>query len=933
MEEFKLPSPPSEISSVQSSPKASAPVTHAAWQRPRHDTSAILKASYIHRGAPEAARSYGHGLAYATSSLDDVESLNASSMGGLRPSHEYDKQKAAAAAGDTGAQTGPNTFSSVQQGLQNILEPHRSSVKRDRRLHEATAVLSTTSIEAEGARRLALSDAAGNAAATEAAHEDEPAATSPQPSCVNYSISQHAFRKSNEGDGPVLNEADDSGVAMKVNILSGVQSGLMKILDAHRASSMDTHEAQQPLAHKSSASLNAEAGMQTTTAGAASSGDAISLGRGGSLDDVLKEAPWPEDVEAACSGDADPPLGATRSHIHEGMASSECVGEKGPADSWQAGMDDTQVADDTQLPISDAASNAALTAAYVRGPSREELADSVCMGGTGAAQVWVAALAEEQLPFVIKPSASPDADGAWQPADSDVASSAEELAQASSSLPYDEPGDPEDAKETGAAQFWQAAMAEMEATWLVLDRDNAGDETAAPDAHKDVELTPPHHIPQSHEGCRPDTAGMAAPEHDIVSEAIEAGSQQAVASNTAGGNAFSSSPRPDGLLALSPPPVETSPGLCIPAHRPPLRQDALACGSNPDHAASTKDSASAHTYNAQRHHARGMRGEASHAGKHRRWRAIRKHKAAPLHKGHDAEILAALLALQMAVSEQATAISQLKEASRAHSCSSPLTSPVHLTGVIRSHLDVAWSEEDSQGASTGVAKHETTTVLPDSTIVKLATAWSDEGSVRVLVGAAKHDTATAPPASKPSALLAACAEDAEQSQGALIGAVRPGTTAALPDDQLSALLAARNQERAHGIPQHLSPSAAEDASVSAGSTQPGRADGPSQTQLSDATLGASGNLCSAGATQEALCGSSHRVTAGLPFKVGPCAVSNPLHSAAAGAAKSRAAAASLLEANQCPRVRHGAKQEPVQFSKMLQGWRKERKLQASVSRK
>jgi len=931
VEEFKLPSPPSEISSVKSSPKAPAPVTHAAWQRPRHDTSAILKASYIHRGAHEAAGSHGHGLADAMSSLDDVESLNASSMRGLRPSHEYDKQKAAAAAGDTGAQTGPNTFSSVQQGLHDILEAHMSSVKRNQLLHENTAVLSNTSMKAEDAREVAISHAAGNAAAAEAIDGIEPAANSLQPSCVN-SISQHAFRKSNEGDGPVLDEADDSGAAMKVKIFSGVQSGLMKILDAHTASSMDTHEAQQPLTRKSSASLDAEAGMQTAPAGAASSADAMSSGREGSLDNVLKEAPWPEDMEAASSGDADPPPGATRSHSHEGAADSECEEETRPADVWQAAMNNTQVADDTQQPISDAVSDVALMAANVRGVSSEELADPVCMGEKRAAQVWVAGLAEEQLPFTIHPSASPDADGASQPADSDVASSAEVLAEASSSLPYDEPGDPEDAEETGAALFWQTAMAEMEATWPVLARDSAEDETAAPDvpyAHKAVELAPLQHLSQANAGDKPDTAAMAAPEHAIVSEAIEASSQQAVASYAAGINAYSLGPRPEEPLALSPPPVETSPG----AHRPVSEQDALACGSSPDHAASIKTSASAHTYYTQRHHARGMRGEAPHAGKYRRWRAIRVHKAAPLHKGHDAEILAALLALQMAVSEQATAISQLKEASRAHSCSSPLTSSVHLKGVLRSHLDVAWSEEDSQDASTGVAKHETTTVLPDSTIVKLATAWSDEGSVRVLVGVAKHDTATAPPASKPSALLAACAEDTEHSQGALIGAVRPRTTAALPDDQLSALLAACNQERAHGIPQHLSPSAAEDASVSAGSTQPGRDDGPSQTQLSDATLGASGHLCSAGATQEALCGGSHRVTAGLPFKVEPCAVSNPLHSAAAGAAKSRAAAASLLEANQCPRVRHGAKQEPVQFSKMLQGWRKERKLQASVSRK
>ena len=835
MEEFKLPSPPSEISSVQSSPKASAPVTHAAWQRPRHDTSAILKASYIHRGAPEAARSYGHGLAYATSSLDDVESLNASSMGGPRPSHENNKltKQADAATGDTGAQTRANTFSSVQQGLQDILEAHRLSVKRDYRLHEATAVLSNISMEAEDAKGVAFSDAAGNAAAAEAADGDEPAATSPQPSCVNL-ISQHAFRQSNEREGPVLYGADDSGMAMEVKYFSGVQSGLMKILDAHRASSMNTHEAQQPLTCESSGSLDAVAGMQTATAGAASSADAISLGREGSVDNVLKEPPWPEDAEAACTGNADRQSGAIRSCSHEGMAYSDCIEETQSAAFWQGAIGNKQIADDTQLPTSIAASDAALTAANARSALSEELADSECMGETRAAQGWVAAVAEEQLPFVVQPSASPDACGALQPADSDIASSAEVMAETSSNSPYDELADPEDAEETGAGQFWQAAMAKMEATWLALKQSSAKDETAAPDApyaHKAAELAPPQHLSQAHAGDNSDTAMMAAPEHDIVSEAIEASSQQAVASHAAEGNAYSSSPRPKGPLALSPPPIEISSGVCTPAHQPPSEQDTLACGSSPTHAASTEDSASAHTYNAQRHHARGMHGKAPQAGKHRRWTAIRKHRAAPLHKGHDAEILTALLALQMAVSEQATAILQLKEASRAHSCSSPLTSPVHLTGIMRSHMDVAWSKEDGQGASTGVAKRETTTDLPDSTSVKLATAWSDEGSVRVLVGAAKHDTATALPAGKPSALLAACVEDTEYSQDALIGAVRHETTAALPDDQLSALLAACNQERAHGIPQYLSLSAAEDASVSAGSTQPGRVDGPSQTQL------------------------------------------------------------------------------------------------------
>ena len=281
----------------------------------------------------------------------------------------------------------------------------------------------------------------------------------------------------------------------------------------------------------------------------------------------------------------------------------------------------------------------------------------------------------------------------------------------------DELAEAEWAEEVGPALFWQAPIAETE--------------SPCPEAHSGTARG-------AHRASAPwSPAGVTAAEHAADADTADQASIPFSASGTPSGHAsplYSAEASLQHDLAAALPGVHggtrsmllkealTSP---VPHHRSDLKALTLgrneayaptfsavvACGSSPDQAVAVP--ASSVACGCGTRHCLGIR-RRPRAKLSRLRRTHQEPRASPLKRDHDADILAALLALQMTVSGHSAAILQLKQASRPQSCCTPPASPTQPRGLLQARLDVAWSGESSRGASSGLPSHNSAAALPDS---------------------------------------------------------------------------------------------------------------------------------------------------------------------------------------------------------------------------
>ena len=282
----------------------------------------------------------------------------------------------------------------------------------------------------------------------------------------------------------------------------------------------------------------------------------------------------------------------------------------------------------------------------------------------------------------------------------------------------DEPGKAGCAEEVGSAQFWQTADADADLPLLspAAYPGTAGGQLSASASPRAAAVTAAQHAADAStadQAGTPRSASRRASEHAGPLDSAEASLQQDPASALHGAKAGT-------RIALS----EEALLPMVPHHKSDIEAydlkniedhapvgSAGACGSSPDQAVDLSAPSVACGSRA-RHCLRARRSPRTKPSRMRR--TPQEPRASSLRRGHDADILAALLALQLAVSDHSTAILRLKQASQPQFCCSLPSSPSQLRGLLTAHLDVAWTEEGSQGASSESPSHDTTVTLPNS---------------------------------------------------------------------------------------------------------------------------------------------------------------------------------------------------------------------------
>ena len=389
------------------------------------------------------------------------------------------------------------------------------------------------------------------------------------------------------------------------------------------------------------------------------------------------------------------------------------------------------------------------------------------------------------------------------------------------------------AEEMGQAQFWQAAVADAEISSVAQHLDTADAAVGASACLNAADLAAAEHAAeasieeQAHLAC---SVGKDFSQDALPPEAAKASLHQASPlASPAVEIRNRSALLGEGLMYMMPhhgSPQEVSNVGNRESTLPALRTH--GCGSNPPHAAAIA-AASTPRSCSTRHHLRSRRVPCAKLS--RRRRTLQTPRAPSLRRDHDADILAALLALQMAVSEHSADILKLKHASQPQSCCSLPNSPTQLRGLLTAHLDVAWSGEGSQGATLGSPSHAITAVQPGSK----GTADSNAQAVK----------------------------------------------------------------REQGLPHQPSLAAATEGSASSNNSvgRPGQAE---QLQLRPAMKSVPRRLPSAAADT----------------RRGPPSTTS-----------------SSVKPQERPGAKQGARQGPMSFNTVLQGWHKERRLQAGTSRK
>ena len=403
------------------------------------------------------------------------------------------------------------------------------------------------------------------------------------------------------------------------------------------------------------------------------------------------------------------------------------------------------------------------------------------------------------------------------------------VAKDSGSPMSDELAEAKCAEEVGPAQLWQTAVADVElpspAAYLSTAR-GAHIGSASPGAADVPAAEPRAEASTVGQACTPCLAGRAPSEHAGPSDTAEASLQQKLAAALRGVDAGTCSVRSEEGFMFTVPHHRSALEAChlesTEGHAPAL--SAGACGSSPHQAQGVCAPSVACGCSARRC----LRVRKRPRTKLSRMRRTSQElRALPSKRDQDADILAALLALQMAVSGHSTAILQLKQASQPQSCWSPPASPTQPRGLLHARLEVAWSGESSRGASSGLPSHDdSAAALPDSK---------------------RHDVG-------------------------VLGV-----------------------EREPGLPY--------------------------QPSLAAATDGSGGSIHAAGrptqTDQTRLCHQSQTFPGCRP-------------SAAAGAGRRPPSSPSSQER---PSMKQGTKHDPGSFNSVLQGWHKERRLQASASKK
>ena len=271
------------------------------------------------------------------------------------------------------------------------------------------------------------------------------------------------------------------------------------------------------------------------------------------------------------------------------------------------------------------------------------------------------------------------------------------------------------AEEMGPAQFWQAAVAEAEISSQAQCCDTAYGVAGASACLETADLNAAEHATKASTEMPADmpcSACRAESEHTAIPDSAKACLQQEIVDALHGVKTDACSTLSEEALMCVVPHHGSGLGVSEmgdievqPASR------ANTCGSSPTHAAGI-GAASTPGSCSTRHHSRSR--TIPRARLSRRRRSMQKPRPLPSMQDHDADILAALLALQMAVSDHSAAILQLRHASQPQSCCSLPNSPTQLRGLLTAHLDVAWSGQGSQDASSGSPSHGITSALPDS---------------------------------------------------------------------------------------------------------------------------------------------------------------------------------------------------------------------------
>ena len=264
----------------------------------------------------------------------------------------------------------------------------------------------------------------------------------------------------------------------------------------------------------------------------------------------------------------------------------------------------------------------------------------------------------------------------------------------------DELAETECAEEAGAALFWQAAIADVEMSSQAQCWDTPEGAAGAPACPEAADLEHAPEVSTEEQADVPRSASRAPSEQTDSPDSAQATLQQTPArALPAVEIGTCSALSEEGSECVVPHHIGDPEAYNIgnvEAELSALR--AVACGSIPTHAAGI-GAASTPGSCSTRHHSRSR--SVPRAKLSRRQKTLQKPRASPLRRDLDADILAALLALQMAVSNHSAAILQLKQASQPQSCCSLPTSPTQLRGLLTAHLDVAWSGEGSQGAPSG----------------------------------------------------------------------------------------------------------------------------------------------------------------------------------------------------------------------------------------
>lgn len=281
----------------------------------------------------------------------------------------------------------------------------------------------------------------------------------------------------------------------------------------------------------------------------------------------------------------------------------------------------------------------------------------------------------------------------------------------------DELGKVECVEEVGPAHFWQTAVTDAELPSQAAYPGTARGALKASAFLRAADATAAEHAADAStldQAGTPCSASRAPSEHPGPPNTAEASSRQESAVALHGAKAgLRSVLSEEGVMFMVPHrrnDLEAYNLGSTEAHAPAW--SAGACGSSPDEAV-RPSAPSAACGCGTRQYLRVRRSPRAKLSGMRR--SPQGPRALPLNRGHDADILAALLALQMAVSDHSTAILQLKQACQPQSCCSPPSSPSQLRGLLTAHLDVAWTGEGSQGASSESPSHDGTAALPNST--------------------------------------------------------------------------------------------------------------------------------------------------------------------------------------------------------------------------